>query len=496
MEMRYEERLYNKGYRVSKEGVVANPKGRVIKSTKTDAKGRKIPKISFRLDCGKKKDIRAARLQAYQKFGDELYKDNNVVVVNNDDITDISYDNISLGINGQNLDKDRPNGVKTLPMYDKNAVFKFHYGTIGNRMQGNSYKQTCAVFGMSKSTLHNILKQKDSKYRTLGEFKQCNPEAYKDAKEQDLIPILTNMFGWDDELESYWTQDRCIRVAKYHKSKNKWKRCHPFSFKVANKNEWVTKINKEHLKPIADELKRIRLELRESKDDPNYNYEDFLKTAKKFKYHFNNVYAYKRFVIKYKDEFPEIKKNLPHIPKNTFPSKGKTNNEIFQFYFKDVDEYMSLEECREYALESMLITLNDWEQFFMVRKNSISNKVPNNPIEHFALKELNQTLFENVPNQIIASANHKMVDGDILYIIKDSEGKFFGRFNDLTKNNWLQPNYHYNNEFIPINTIKSSVEFRWAYIEKEEVEFMNAFMGKTYFDVDELVDFETHFKIN
>ena len=71
---KYEKILNEKGYYIDKEGSAYNPSGKVLKGKIKN--GYKC--ISIRI--GKRKtDVRFSRLQAYQKYGDEIYKEGIVV---------------------------------------------------------------------------------------------------------------------------------------------------------------------------------------------------------------------------------------------------------------------------------------------------------------------------------------------------------------------------------------------------------------------------------
>lgn len=93
---------YEKGYRVTKEGQLLNPKGEKIGSI--DANGYKTTTIRIN---SKNVIIKTHRLQAYQKYGDKLFEDGIVVRHLNGNSLNNSWDNISTGTQVENL-KDIP----------------------------------------------------------------------------------------------------------------------------------------------------------------------------------------------------------------------------------------------------------------------------------------------------------------------------------------------------------------------------------------------------
>jgi hypothetical protein len=89
---------YEKGYRVTKDGNLLNPKGRKI----GHLNGIIYERTTIRIN-GKNNDIYTHRLQAYQKYGDKLYEDGIVVRHLNGNALDNSRDNIAIGTQKDNL---------------------------------------------------------------------------------------------------------------------------------------------------------------------------------------------------------------------------------------------------------------------------------------------------------------------------------------------------------------------------------------------------------
>jgi hypothetical protein len=158
--MRNEIEAYNKGYRVTENGEVISHKGKTIKLYLGSAG---YYKFSFRSE-EKIKDNRVSfcvhRLQAFQKYGQKLFR-KGIEVRHKDGVkANNSWDNILIGTHSENM-MDIPKHIRIekalyatsfVRKYDKEDVIKFH------KENGNSYKKTMEEFGISsKGTLHFIL---------------------------------------------------------------------------------------------------------------------------------------------------------------------------------------------------------------------------------------------------------------------------------------------------------------------------------------------------
>jgi hypothetical protein len=100
--MNREQIAYEKLYRVTKNGHLLNPKGRKIGSINVHGYERTTIRIN-----SKDVVIKTHRLQAYQKYGDNLFEDGIVVRHLNGNALDNSWDNIAIGTQRDNL-KDIP----------------------------------------------------------------------------------------------------------------------------------------------------------------------------------------------------------------------------------------------------------------------------------------------------------------------------------------------------------------------------------------------------
>jgi hypothetical protein len=146
---------YKRGFRVSDCG---NFISTTVKKHPQRVLVNGYPVISVRV--GKKTlKIYWHRIQAYQKYGEDLFKKGIVVRHKNSIRTDCSSENILIGNQSQNMmDCPREDRMKRaihatsfVRKYSKDTVKEFH-------SKSNSYKKTMNEFGItSKGTLHYIL---------------------------------------------------------------------------------------------------------------------------------------------------------------------------------------------------------------------------------------------------------------------------------------------------------------------------------------------------
>jgi hypothetical protein len=148
-----------KGYRVNNLGELINPKHLKIKGF-FDKDGRNY----FNLRDGESfLKISVAKLQAFQKFGDESFKDGVIVRHLNQIATDNSYDNIAIGTRSdsmfdqsaeQRLARSK-HASSFIQKYEHDEVYQFY-------KECRSYKKTMEKFSISsKGTLNYIIIQKE-----------------------------------------------------------------------------------------------------------------------------------------------------------------------------------------------------------------------------------------------------------------------------------------------------------------------------------------------
>lgn len=155
--MRKEEILVERGYMVSEKGIPYNKKGRKLGSVNNQGY------LSFNIRIkGKITHCPVHRLQAYQKYGNDLYNKGMVTRHLNGNKLDNSWENIAIGTHSDNM-MDIPKQIR---------IKRAHHATKFNRKYNveevvkyhsvhNSYRKTMEKFNItSKGTLHNILNRK------------------------------------------------------------------------------------------------------------------------------------------------------------------------------------------------------------------------------------------------------------------------------------------------------------------------------------------------
>jgi len=150
--------ITKEGYTINEEGVVKNPKGKILSGSKSDG----YLKFSVRTDFTSSYAMRFHKFQAYTKFGDKIFIKKNVVRHLNGIKTDNSYDNIEIGTQSDNimdrLEKDRKGHVKNkegIPDDIKKKIIK-------DREDSISYRKLAIKYGFPKSTIMDMIK-KESK---------------------------------------------------------------------------------------------------------------------------------------------------------------------------------------------------------------------------------------------------------------------------------------------------------------------------------------------
>jgi hypothetical protein len=149
-----------KGYRISNDGQIINPKGVIINGF---LNRRGYLSISLRLN-GKYFKCDAHRIVAYQKYGSKLHEVGIEVRHKNGIKKDISFDNILTGTHAENM-QDIPYEVRIrrskhlLPFVKR----KYNYDLIIDFYNKNqSYSETMKEFDISsRGTLYYILKSQN-----------------------------------------------------------------------------------------------------------------------------------------------------------------------------------------------------------------------------------------------------------------------------------------------------------------------------------------------
>lgn len=146
---------YEKGYRVDKEGNPSSSFGPLKYCL--NKKGYKI--IGVKIE-GLAKNVFVHRLQAFQKYGDDMFEKGIQVRHKNGISTDNSWDNILIGTASENR-MDIPAHIRLSSAMRASSFIKKHdhEKVISYHMtNGNSYKKTMLEFNIpSKGSLHWIL---------------------------------------------------------------------------------------------------------------------------------------------------------------------------------------------------------------------------------------------------------------------------------------------------------------------------------------------------
>jgi len=130
--------LNERGYYIDKEGNAYNPYGKVLKGKIKN--GYKC--ITIRIDK-RRVDVRFSRLQAYQKYGEEIYKEG-IVVRHLDNIKENnSFANIAIGTQTENL-MDNPK--------EKRLEY-----AINASLKANKYNRKSYYCLLKPNDLHQLL---------------------------------------------------------------------------------------------------------------------------------------------------------------------------------------------------------------------------------------------------------------------------------------------------------------------------------------------------
>lgn len=164
-----EELALIKGYTVTKEGILLNRNGKQVKGK---LKSKKQDYYVFDIRIGPRNENKKVhclihRLQAYQKYGNELYKEGIVVRHLNGDRYDNSYDNIAIGTIQDNKD-DIPKELVSINCghigrkYSKETIESIR----NDYKQGLSYSDIMTKYNISsKGTIHYVIHGEDTLYK-------------------------------------------------------------------------------------------------------------------------------------------------------------------------------------------------------------------------------------------------------------------------------------------------------------------------------------------
>jgi len=104
--------VIDNGYTIDKNGVIMNPSGKILSGSISD----KYIKVSIRTEFTSSYALRVHKLQAFVKYGNQIFEKGMVVRHLNGNSLDNSWDNIVLGTQSQNMmdrrEEDRKQHVK------------------------------------------------------------------------------------------------------------------------------------------------------------------------------------------------------------------------------------------------------------------------------------------------------------------------------------------------------------------------------------------------
>lgn len=141
---------YSKGYRIDIDGFCLNPKGVVLKG-QTNNNGYKD--FSVRVN-GKSTRVTFHRLQAYQKYGDKLFKPEILVRHKNGICHDNSFSNILIGTTHDNA-MDIPKELRVIRASNPRHN---HQEIISDRNNGLTYEKIMKKHSISsKGTISFII---------------------------------------------------------------------------------------------------------------------------------------------------------------------------------------------------------------------------------------------------------------------------------------------------------------------------------------------------
>lgn len=151
----HEKELIDLGYYVTKEGFCFNKKGKQLFGS-VCTKGHL--KLHTKID-GKSVHVYIHRIQAYQKFGEDIYNEGILVRHLNSIPSDNSWDNIGIGTHSDNMmDMPKEMRVKKSSNANKKYSDELVIEIKEYHISGHSYKEIMEKYNISsKGTVSNII---------------------------------------------------------------------------------------------------------------------------------------------------------------------------------------------------------------------------------------------------------------------------------------------------------------------------------------------------
>lgn len=154
---------FNKGYKVDLNGNVIYKE----KLRKCQIKKDKSNCCYYVFNIRNKKSlitIKVHQLQAYQKYGEKIFKDDIVVRHLNGNSLDNSYNNILIGTQSDNIMDIPEEKRKATAIHAASFITKYNHKEIYDfYIQTKSYKQTMQKFNIPSKNTINMIKNKFNK---------------------------------------------------------------------------------------------------------------------------------------------------------------------------------------------------------------------------------------------------------------------------------------------------------------------------------------------
>ena len=161
------------GYSITDNGEVISPKGKIINSFLNGSNSAKYLVFSIRELSKWKyaKKVKVHKLQAYQKFGEEIFKKGIMVRHLNSDSLDNSWGNIGIGDNSDNQMDRSPECRKksaviaTRKMQDNIRSYEERCKIYEDLKNNISYSQIMEEYNISSKGTLSYMKNKSDEYK-------------------------------------------------------------------------------------------------------------------------------------------------------------------------------------------------------------------------------------------------------------------------------------------------------------------------------------------
>ena len=256
-------------------------------------------------------------------------------------------------------------------------------------------------------------------YKSLKEFREKEPEAYKSAVHHNMVENICYEMGWEKELPSYWVRETIIEDAKKYKSKKEWRKHNQYAhdkatrmgimdeiinlcnFKVPIKRndvlpfeearEFVCGLNLKNTSEWKNYLKSGGLPAN-IPTNPNIIYKNkgwlginhWLGMEKYLSFNYAKRLIQKNETIKTKSDFINCKQNnlishkIPINPEVIYKNEGWISWDDFLIYSEPkVINYLSFYDAKNYCQKLNLRTVTQWSKY--IEGNQLPTNIPRYP---------------------------------------------------------------------------------------------------------------------